>query len=181
MKIHVYIHSFGPGQLGQDVAEYFASHIWLTTLLDLDDNLMLIIIQWNINVCDLWDTTTNMYITIIKIKRVMRLTAATTLLCRVRMLMYSLRVHLDIQGLYSLRQHRHISTGIVVINMRRSSDRLRLIIQVTIPIRRCLFRDMAKFYAVTITDRSLIGRQLYRPRSHKFCSGRLAAQGPRWS
>ena len=43
-------------------------------------------------------------------------------------------------GLYSLRRRRLISIGIPIINLRRSSDRLRFIM-IPIPIRRRLLSD----------------------------------------
>ena len=46
-----------------------------------------------------------------------------------------------IQGLYSLRRRRLISIGIPIINLRRSSDRLRLIIGIPIPVRRRLLSE----------------------------------------
>ena len=49
-----------------------------------------------------------------------------------------LQPDLVLQGLYSLRRHRHISIGIPIINLRRSSDRLRFIMGIPIPIRRRL-------------------------------------------
>ena len=42
------------------------------------------------------------------------------------------------QGLYSLRRHRLISIGIPIINLKRSSDRLRFIMGIPIPVRRRL-------------------------------------------
>ena len=45
------------------------------------------------------------------------------------------------QGLYSLRRHRLISIGIPIINLRRSSDRLRFIMGIPIPVRRRLLSE----------------------------------------
>ena len=39
-------------------------------------------------------------------------------------------------GLYSLRRRRLISIGVPIINLRRSSDRLRFIMWIPIPVRR---------------------------------------------
>ena len=47
----------------------------------------------------------------------------------------------QIQGLYSLRRHRLISIGIPIINLRRSSDRLRFIMGIPIPVRRRLLSE----------------------------------------
>ena len=44
-------------------------------------------------------------------------------------------------GLYSLRRRRLISIGIPIINLRRSSDRLRFIMGIPIPVRRCLLSE----------------------------------------
>ena len=44
-------------------------------------------------------------------------------------------------GLYSLRRRRLISKGIPIINLRRSSDRLRFIMGIPIPIRRRLLSE----------------------------------------
>ena len=46
-----------------------------------------------------------------------------------------------IQGLYSLRIRRLISMGIPIINLRRSSDRLRFIMGIPIPVRRRLLSE----------------------------------------
>ena len=48
---------------------------------------------------------------------------------------FSIKMH-PRQGLYSLRRHRLIGIGIHIINLRRSSDRLRFIIGIHIPVRR---------------------------------------------
>ena len=45
------------------------------------------------------------------------------------------------QGLYSLRRRRLISIGIPIINLRRSSDRLRFIMGIPIPVRRRLLSE----------------------------------------
>ena len=45
------------------------------------------------------------------------------------------------QGLYSLRRRRLISIGIPIINLRRSSDRLRSIMGIPIPVRRRLLSE----------------------------------------
>ena len=45
------------------------------------------------------------------------------------------------QGLYSLRRRRLISIGIPIINLIRSSDRLRFIMGIPIPIRRRLLSE----------------------------------------
>ena len=42
----------------------------------------------------------------------------------------------EVLGLYSLRRRRLISIGIPIINLRRSSDRLRFIMWIPIPVRR---------------------------------------------
>ena len=44
-------------------------------------------------------------------------------------------------GLYSLRRRRLISIGILIINLRRSSDRLRFIMGIPIPVRRRLLSE----------------------------------------
>ena len=44
------------------------------------------------------------------------------------------------QGLYSLRR-RLMSIGIIIINLRRSSDRLRFIMGILIPVRRRLLSE----------------------------------------
>ena len=44
-------------------------------------------------------------------------------------------------GLYSLRRRRLISIGIPMINLRRSSDRLRFIMGIPIPVRRRLLSE----------------------------------------
>ena len=44
-------------------------------------------------------------------------------------------------GLYSLRRRRLIGIGIPIINPRRSSDRLRFIMGIPIPVRRRLFSE----------------------------------------
>ena len=46
-----------------------------------------------------------------------------------------------IQGLYSLTRRRLISIGIPIINLRRSSDRLRFIMGIPIPVRRRLLSE----------------------------------------
>ena len=46
-----------------------------------------------------------------------------------------------ILGLYSLRRRRFISIGISIINLRRSSDRLRFIMGIPIPVRRSLLSE----------------------------------------
>ena len=46
-----------------------------------------------------------------------------------------------ILGLYSLRRRRLINIGIPIINLRRSSDRLRLMMGIPIPVRRRLFSE----------------------------------------
>ena len=46
-----------------------------------------------------------------------------------------------ILGLYSLRRRRLISIGISIINLRRSSDRLRFIMGIPIPVRRRLLSE----------------------------------------
>ena len=48
---------------------------------------------------------------------------------------------LIVLGLYSLRKHRLISIGIPIINLRRSSDRLRFIMGIPIPVRRRLLSE----------------------------------------
>ena len=45
------------------------------------------------------------------------------------------------QGLHSLRRHCLIGIRIPIINLRRSSDRLRLIMVIPQHIRRCLFSN----------------------------------------
>ena len=45
------------------------------------------------------------------------------------------------QGLYSLWRRRLISIGIPIINLRRSSDRLRFIVGIPIPVRRRLLSE----------------------------------------
>ena len=40
------------------------------------------------------------------------------------------------QGIYSLRRHRLTGIGIPIINLRWSSDNLRFIIEIPIPVRR---------------------------------------------
>ena len=45
------------------------------------------------------------------------------------------------QGLYSLKRRRLISLGIPIINLRRSSDRLRFIMGIPIPVRRHLLSE----------------------------------------
>ena len=45
------------------------------------------------------------------------------------------------QALYSLRRRRLISIGIPIINLRRSSDRLRFIMGIPIPVRRRLLSE----------------------------------------
>ena len=45
------------------------------------------------------------------------------------------------QGLYSLRRRCLISIGIPIINLRWSSDRLRFIMGIPIPVRRCLLSE----------------------------------------
>ena len=47
----------------------------------------------------------------------------------------------DTQGLYSLRRRRLISIGILIINLRRSSDRLRFILGIPIAVRRHLLSE----------------------------------------
>ena len=44
-------------------------------------------------------------------------------------------------GLYSLRRRRLISIGIPIINLRRSSDRLRFIMGIPIPVRQRLLSE----------------------------------------
>ena len=44
-------------------------------------------------------------------------------------------------GLYSLRRRRLISIGSPIINLRRSSDRLRFIMGIPIPVRRRLLGE----------------------------------------
>ena len=44
-------------------------------------------------------------------------------------------------GLYSLRRRRLISIGIPIINLRRSSDRLRFVMGIPIPVRRRLLSE----------------------------------------
>ena len=44
-----------------------------------------------------------------------------------------------ILGLYSLRRRRRVSIGIPIINLRPSSDRLRFIMGIPIPVRRHFF------------------------------------------
>ena len=44
-------------------------------------------------------------------------------------------------GLYLLRRRRLISIGIPIINLRRSSDRLRFIMGIPIPVRRRLLSE----------------------------------------
>ena len=44
-----------------------------------------------------------------------------------------------ILGLYSLRRRRRISIGIPIINLRPSSDRLRFIMGIPLPVRRHFF------------------------------------------
>ena len=51
------------------------------------------------------------------------------------------RHHYLLQGLYSLRRRRLISIGIPIINLRRSSDRLRFIMGIPIPVRRRLHSE----------------------------------------
>ena len=46
-----------------------------------------------------------------------------------------------IQGLYSLSRRRLINIGVPVINLRRSSDRLRFIMGIPIPVRRRLLPE----------------------------------------
>ena len=57
-------------------------------------------------------------------------------------------------GLYSLRRRRLISIGILIINLRRSSDGLRLIMGIPIPVRRRLLSwreaQVSKFFPNTI-------------------------------
>ena len=50
-------------------------------------------------------------------------------------------VHKISQGLYSLRRRRLISIGIPITNLIRSSDRVRFIIGIPIPIRRRLLGE----------------------------------------
>ena len=50
------------------------------------------------------------------------------------------------QGLYSLRRRRLISIGIPIINMRRSSDRLRFIMGIPIPVRRRRLSEWRPWY-----------------------------------
>ena len=45
------------------------------------------------------------------------------------------------QGLYSLRRYHLIGIGILIINLRRSSDHLRSLMEIPIPIRQCLFSE----------------------------------------
>ena len=47
----------------------------------------------------------------------------------------------SLQGPYSLRRRRLISIGIPIINLRRSSDRLRFIMGIPIPVRRRLLSE----------------------------------------
>ena len=42
------------------------------------------------------------------------------------------------QSLYSLRRHRLIGIRILNVNLRRSSDRHRFIMEIPIPVRRCI-------------------------------------------
>ena len=49
--------------------------------------------------------------------------------------------HCGFLGLYSLRRRRLISKGIPIINLRRSSDRLRFKMGIPIPERRCLLSE----------------------------------------
>ena len=53
------------------------------------------------------------------------------------------------QGLYSLRRRRLINIGIPIINLRRSSDRLRFIMGIPIPVRRRLLSEEAQNLRVT--------------------------------
>ena len=64
---------------------------------------------------------------------------STRVSIRVRSTCPRVRIQIQkMQGLYSLRIRRLISIGIPTINMRRSSDRLRFIMGITIPVRRRL-------------------------------------------
>ena len=49
------------------------------------------------------------------------------------------------QGLYSLRRRRLIGIGIPIINLRRSSDRLRFIMGIPIPVRRPILLTWINF------------------------------------
>ena len=51
------------------------------------------------------------------------------------------RLSVGTLGLYSLRRRRLISIGIPIINLRRSSDRLRFIMGIPIPVRRRLLSE----------------------------------------
>ena len=51
------------------------------------------------------------------------------------------RMAIPMQGLYSLRRRRLISIGIPIINLRRSSGRLRFIMGIPIPVRRRLLSE----------------------------------------
>ena len=64
---------------------------------------------------------------------------STRVSIRVRSTCPRVRIQIQkMQGLYSLRIRRLISIGIPIINMRRSSDHLRFIMGITIPVRRRL-------------------------------------------
>ena len=46
-----------------------------------------------------------------------------------------------IQVLYSLKRHRLIGIGIPIINLRRSSDRIKFVFGIPIPVSRCLLSE----------------------------------------
>ena len=61
------------------------------------------------------------------------------------------------QGLYLLRGHRLIGIRIPIINLKRSSDRLRFIMGILIHVRRRLFGEYKSSNKTTITKKVSFG------------------------
>ena len=79
-------------------------------------------------------------------------------------------------GLYSLRRRRLISIGIPIINLRRSSDRLRFFMGIPIPVRRRLLSgpDLQEFPVVaagTALIWQVILHRLYTKANHLLQKG----------
>ena len=69
--------------------------------------------------------------------------------------MYSSRWHLC---LYSLRRRHLITIGIPITNLRRSSDRLRFVLGIPIPVRRRLLNEKRPLASIHQADRRLTTR-----------------------
>ena len=74
-------------------------------------------------------------------------------------------------GLYSLRRRRLISIGIPIVNLRRSSDRLRFIMGIPIPVRRRLLvnRGPDLMHTVGLTRCRLQDQWPTHPQDSRVC------------